>query len=102
MKKQNQTDSSAKDKGSKSGFRPQLSVNSSLSFLLNSCGVNREEERETDRGGDVYTCKAALVCAAQSGGFQPAALGALTLAQSTLFFSPWDKQVLGVSRQMIY
>ena len=52
----------------------------------------------------MYTCRAALVCVAQSGGFQPAALGALTLAKSTLFFSPRDKQVLdrSVSRQMIY
>lgn len=52
----------------------------------------------------MYTCKAALVRVAQSGGFQPAALGALTLAKSTLFISPWDKQVLdrSVSRDMIY
>ena len=45
----------------------------------------------------MYTCRAALVHVAQSGGFQPAALGALTLAKPTLFFSPWDKQVLDTS-----
>lgn len=45
----------------------------------------------------MYTCRAALVSVTQSGGFQPAALGALTLAMSTLFFSPWNKQVLDAS-----
>lgn len=62
----------------------------------------RERERQIEGlreggGGDVYTCRAALACVTQSGGFQPAALGALTLAKSTLFFSPWDKQMLDTS-----
>lgn len=66
--------------------------------------TERRKEREIGGGGVVYTCKAALVCVAQSGGFQPAVLGALTLAESTLFFSLGDKQVLdrSVSRQVIY
>lgn len=85
-----------------------------LSYLLTLCcslglipavstekrkGREREREIEGQRegGGDVYTCSTALVCVTQSGGFQPAALGALTLAESTLFFSPWDKQVLDTS-----
>ena len=35
----------------------------------------------------MYTCRAALLTVAQSGGFQPAVLGALTLAKTMLFFS---------------
>lgn len=53
----------------------------------------------------MHTCRAALACVAQSGGFQPAALGALTLAKTTLFFSQRDKQVSDrsvSSTQMIY
>ena len=62
-----QSESTANDKVSKSTNRPGLSVNSSLSSQLESCGVNRKEEREIDRerergGGDVCTCSAALVC----------------------------------------
>lgn len=57
------------------------------------------EEGETDKAGleeqerFVYTCRAALARAARSGGFQPAASGALTLATTALFFSQRDKQV---------
>lgn len=83
-----------------------------LNYLLTLCcslcltPVVSTERREGERqiegvreggGGDVYTCRAALVCVTQSGGFQPTALGALTLAKPTLFFSPWNKQALDTS-----
>lgn len=64
-----------------------------------SCAFSRGEEGETDKAGPeeqerfVYTCRAALAWAAQSGGFQPAAAGALTLAKTALFFTQQDKQV---------
>lgn len=80
-----------------------------LSSLLETCGVDRKEEREREGGRDrerageeeeeeELCVRAALHwCVTQSGGLQPAALGALTLAKSTLFFNLRDKQVLNLN-----
>lgn len=103
-KKRRKSENSFTHKESLLACMPALSFNPLFPSLPpDSCGFSRGEERAADKAGleeqegFVYTCRAALAWAAQSGGFQPAALGALTLAKAALFFSQQDKQVSGKS-----